>query len=375
VFAVAIAGCGANGSALKTTPAGKINGHDLSITYLEHADPNKGYLAWIHKEGGAWHVDKVEPAWSTAADEPVLPGGERLYVSPSRDGAFVVSPIFTQSKMNGTPTPWGRMEVFDCGLNWPHQPGNTPCESALTKKHWSPEGLAGGQYDIDREAIETAVRQGGVHGRVTRVVDNVGILAIVPAMAAANMSVIRQEGQLSEGQPVNFGVSFGDVEGAKANGKISCSLKSKLDHYSVPFRPDITPQTLEVEAVVTRCRISDPRPATFEATDHTLTARLETFVPGGNSGINLSNDSSNFVSISAVSAYYLGEINALSNLTIELPPHASKTYYLPLWKPASIDLDESTAATKRYRFGLAVKYKTGSQGEGTLFREDDIQLR
>lgn len=110
-------------------------------------------------------------------------------------------------------------------------------------------------------------------------------------------------------------------------------------------------------------------------TDHTLTARLESFVAGGNSGVNLSNDSSNFVSVSAVSAYYLGEINALSNLTIELPPHASKTFYLPLWKPASIDLDESTVATKRYRFGLAVKYKSGAQGEGTLFREDEIQVR
>jgi hypothetical protein len=400
VPAVLAIGCGIYGSALQVKPAGTVNGHELSIGYLEHPDFEKGYLAWVQREGTTWRLEKVVPAWSTRADDSVPPGGERLYVLPREKGGYLVSPTFTASKMYSGPSV-GRVEVFECGLNWPHTPGNTPCESALTKKHWSPEGLAGGQRDIDRDVIEAVVRQAAVldaivarqahdvveyarlgkimaftkrvQVRVTRVFDKVGLIGIEPAAATAKANLGRRPGEAVEGAPMKFAVWFGEVARPGTAGDVRCSLKSKEESYSVPFSAEAEPRTIDVEAVVTGCRVSNPRPPSFIASDRTLTARLETFIPGGASGVNLANDSNEFVTVSSVSSYYLDDVNALSNLTIELPPHSKKTFFLQLWKSVSVDVDDVKG--KDYRFGIAIKYKKGPSGESTLLREERVPLR
>jgi hypothetical protein len=343
----------------------------------------------------------VEPAWSTAANEPVPAGSERLYVLPRKNGSYLVSPIFTAWKMYEDPAV-GRLELFACGANWPHTPGNTPCESSFAKNHWTPEGLAGGQRNIDRDAIVAAFQQAGVlegllarqarekaadsqtvntqrfvtsvRPRVTRVLDGIGLMTISPEAASSMASVRREGGDLVEGAPTKFAIVFGDILRSTPTGDLSCKLKAKDESYTVPFHANGAPTTIELEAVVTGCHLFNPRPASFVASDRSLTARLETFRPGGESAINLSNDSNEYVTVSAITSYYFEDVNQLSNLTIEIPPHANKTFGLPLWKTASLALDGSPSSPKRFRFGLAIRYKKGSAAESTLLQEDDVAI-
>jgi hypothetical protein len=402
LLATAGSGCGMHGSALHADTVGTVNGREVSVGFVERPDMEQGYLAWLHRDGSQWRLEKVEPAWSVEASKPVPVGRERLYVLPRKNGSYLVSPIFTEWKMYDDPSA-GRLELFACGKNWPHTPGNTPCESNFAKNHWTPEGLAGGQRNLDRDAIVAAVEQArvidgvlarqteekaadsrsantqrfvsSVHPRVTRVLDEIGIITISPEAAATMASVRPEGGDMVEGAPAKFAIAFADIVRSTPTGDVSCALKPKGDSYTLPFHANGGPTTIELEAIVTGCRVSNPHPASFVASDRALTARLEKFRPDEASAINLSNESSEYVTVSAVTSYYFEKVNQVSNLTIEIPPRANKTFDLPLWNTASVALDGSTNSPKRFRFGLAIKYKKGAAGEATLLHEEEFPIR